>query len=31
LANIAGPQTQIQTPEWMALCPTYDNLAPEFQ
>ncbi|KAJ7325855.1 laccase-2 [Mycena albidolilacea] len=30
-ANIAGPQSQIQTPEWKALCPTYDNLAPEFQ
>ncbi|KAJ7839990.1 laccase [Mycena olivaceomarginata] len=30
-ANIAGPQSQIQTPQWKALCPTYDNLAPEFQ
>jgi iron transport multicopper oxidase len=30
-ANIAGPQSQIQQPDWKALCPTYDNLAPEFQ
>ncbi|KAJ7890149.1 laccase 3 [Mycena olivaceomarginata] len=30
-ANIAGPQSQIQTDQWKALCPTYDNLAPEFQ
>ncbi|KAJ7238982.1 laccase [Mycena rebaudengoi] len=29
--NIAGPQSQIQTPQWKALCPTYDNLAPELQ
>jgi iron transport multicopper oxidase len=29
--NIAGPQSQIQTPDWKALCPTYDNLAPELQ
>ncbi|KAJ7889560.1 laccase 3 [Mycena olivaceomarginata] len=30
-ANIAGPQSQIQTDQWKALCPTYDDLAPEFQ
>ncbi|KAJ7176104.1 putative laccase 1d precursor [Mycena crocata] len=30
-ANIAGPQSQIQTPQWKQLCPTYDALAPEFQ
>jgi hypothetical protein len=30
-ANIAGPQSQIQQPDWKALCPTYDALAPEFQ
>ncbi|KAJ7318522.1 laccase [Mycena albidolilacea] len=30
-ANIAGPQSQIQTPQWKDLCPTYDALAPEFQ
>lgn len=29
--NIAGPQSQIQTAEWEALCPAYDDLAPEFQ
>ncbi|KAJ6571287.1 laccase 6 [Mycena capillaripes] len=29
--NIAGPQSQIQTADWKALCPTYDNLAPELQ
>ncbi|KAJ7683763.1 putative laccase 1d precursor [Mycena rosella] len=30
-ANIAGPQSQIVQPDWSALCPTYDALAPEFQ
>ncbi|KAJ7760329.1 putative laccase 1d precursor [Mycena olivaceomarginata] len=30
-ANIAGPQSQIQTAQWKELCPTYDDLAPEFQ
>ncbi|KAJ7024886.1 putative laccase 2d [Mycena alexandri] len=30
-ANIAGPQSQIQTPDWKQLCPTYDDLAPELQ
>ncbi|KAJ7066264.1 laccase 3 [Mycena amicta] len=30
-ANIAGPQSQIQTAQWKQLCPTYDDLAPEFQ
>ncbi|KAJ7136866.1 putative laccase 2 precursor [Mycena epipterygia] len=30
-ANIAGPQSQIQQPDWKALCPTYDQLAPELQ
>ncbi|KAJ6616355.1 laccase [Mycena sp. CBHHK59/15] len=30
-ANIAGPQSQIQQPDWQALCPTYNALAPEFQ
>ncbi|KAJ7916089.1 laccase 3 [Mycena leptocephala] len=30
-ANIAGPQSQIQQPDWKQLCPTYDALAPEFQ
>ncbi|KAJ6540213.1 laccase [Mycena vulgaris] len=30
-ANIKGPQSQIVQPDWSALCPTYDNLAPEFQ
>jgi len=29
--NINGPQSQIQQPDWKALCPTYDALAPEFQ
>ncbi|KAJ7174854.1 laccase [Mycena filopes] len=29
--NIAGPQSQIQTPDWKQLCPIYDDLAPEFQ
>jgi iron transport multicopper oxidase len=26
-----GPQAQIVTQDWKELCPTYDNLAPEFQ
>ncbi|KAJ7628126.1 putative laccase 1d precursor [Mycena polygramma] len=30
-ANIAGPQSQIIQPDWSALCPAYDDLAPEFQ
>ncbi|KAJ6453953.1 laccase [Mycena sanguinolenta] len=30
-ANIKGPQSQIVQPDWSALCPTYDNLEPEFQ
>ncbi|KAJ7183852.1 laccase-2 [Mycena filopes] len=30
-ANIAGPQSQIQTPDWKQLCPIYNELAPEFQ
>ncbi|KAJ7046045.1 putative laccase 1d precursor [Mycena alexandri] len=30
-ANIAGPQSQIVQPDWSALCPAYDNLAPELQ
>ncbi|KAJ6514341.1 laccase [Mycena vitilis] len=30
-ANIEGPQSQIVQPDWTALCPTYDDLAPEFQ
>ncbi|KAJ7764385.1 laccase-1 [Mycena metata] len=30
-ANIAGPQSQIIQPDWSALCPTYDSLAPELQ
>lgn len=30
-ANIAGPQSQIQTPQWKELCPTYDALPPEEQ
>ncbi|KAJ7157671.1 laccase2 [Mycena crocata] len=30
-ANINGPQSQIQTTQWKALCPAYDELAPEFQ
>ncbi|KAF7342452.1 putative Laccase-1 [Mycena venus] len=29
--NISGPKSQIQTPQWKELCPTYDDLAPEFQ
>jgi iron transport multicopper oxidase len=29
--NISGPQSQIQTADWKALCPTYNNLAPELQ
>ncbi|KAJ7164376.1 putative laccase 1d precursor [Mycena filopes] len=29
--NIAGPQSQIQQPDWKALCPTYDALTPELQ
>ncbi|KAJ7513126.1 laccase 3 [Mycena galericulata] len=30
-ANIAGPQSQIQQPDWKALCPAYDELPPELQ
>ncbi|KAJ6466102.1 putative laccase 1d precursor [Mycena vitilis] len=30
-ANIAGPQSQIIQPDWSALCPAYDDLAPELQ
>ncbi|KAJ7249604.1 putative laccase 1d precursor [Mycena rebaudengoi] len=29
--NITGPQSQIQTADWKALCPTYDDLPPELQ
>lgn len=29
--NIRGPQSQIQTPDWKALCPMYNDLEPEFQ
>ncbi|KAJ7152137.1 laccase [Mycena filopes] len=29
--NISGPKSQIVQPDWSQLCPTYDNLAPEFQ
>ncbi|KAF7358305.1 Laccase-2 [Mycena venus] len=29
--NISGPKSQIQTSQWKEFCPTYDDLAPEFQ
>ncbi|KAK7018300.1 laccase 3 [Favolaschia claudopus] len=28
--NISGPKSQIVQPDWKTLCPTYDNLQPEF-